>query len=449
MTAPTSTDSFLDVVRKSNLIPLARLDAVLRQVKPEHVATPQQVAGVFIKAGLLTQFQAQQLLQGKHRGFTVGKYKVLERLGSSAVGTLYLCEHTLMRRRVVVKVLPTVKASSPLQLGRFYREARASALLDHPNLVRCHDVACEGNLHYLVMDYVDGSSIEHIVAQTGPLSIARACHYIRQAAEGLQHAFEHGLIHRDVKPANLMVERTGVVKVLDLGLARFANDEQDLLTMKFGNQNALGTVDYMAPEQSEDSHKVDVRADVYSLGGTFYFALTGEPPFADGSPTDKLLAHQNRIPQPVNTRRPEVPRALAALVSRMLAKDPAQRFQTPGEVAAALEPWTREPIPAPDPGEMPRLCLAARQAGINPGPRLREASNDSIPISRDETPRRPLELPDMQSSQPEMTPVSPSKRPRKKRPAPPPKQGLRPWQLALLLGASVAVGVLVRMLVLR
>src|SRR4029450_5696071 len=209
--------------------------------------------------------------------FTIGKYKVLEKLGAGGMGQVFLCEHKLMRRRVAVKVLPTAKAEDPSSLARFYREAKAIAAVDHPNIVRAYDIDQDENLHFLVMEYVDGTNLQDLVKKVGPLDPSRACHYIYGAAVGLQHAHEIGLVHRDIKPGNILVDRAGVVKILDMGLARFFNDEEDILTKKY-DENVLGTADYLAPEQALESHTVDIRADIYSLGATFYYLLTGSPP---------------------------------------------------------------------------------------------------------------------------------------------------------------------------
>ncbi len=363
MAAPSTTDDLLDLVRKSGLVDSGRLDAfVLRASADPGPATATHWAGLLVVAGLLTRFQAEQILLGKWRGFTLGRYKVLERLGFGGAGTVYLCEHVKVRRKVAVKVLPTVRANNPAALGRFHREARAAGVLDHPNLVKCHDIDQEGELHYLVMDFVDGASLQQIVARTGPMAPSRAANYIRQAALGLQHAHEAGLVHRDVKPANILVDRAGVVRVLDLGLARFYHDEEDLLTLKYDENNVLGTADYVAPEQAMNSHGVDIRADVYSLGCTFYFLLTGQPPFPGGKPAQKLIAHQVKQPVPVRQLRPEVPAEMADVLAKMVAKNPKDRHQTPAEVAAALEPWAAEPVSPPTEAEMPQLCPAARTA---------------------------------------------------------------------------------------
>src|SRR5262249_53413958 len=214
-------------------------------------------------------------------------------------------------------------------------------------------------LHFLVMEYVDGASLQEIIKRSGAMDILRSCHYIRQAALGLQHAHESaGIVHRDIKPGNILVDRNGIVKVLGMGLARFFHDEEHILTKKY-DENVLGTADYLAPEQALDSHSVDIRADIYSLGATFYFCLTGRTPFTEGTVAQKLIWHQTRQPKPIRSLRPEVPAGLVAILEKMMAKDPDQRYQTPIEVAKALAPWTETPIPPPPSGEMPQLSPAA------------------------------------------------------------------------------------------
>lgn len=361
MPAPTTIDELLELVRKSGVVDDKRLTAHVERLRAsgQLPAEPNRLAGLLVRDGVLTHFQAEQFLQGKWRRFTIGKYKVLERLGAGGMGSVYLCEHTLMRRRVAVKVLPATKASDSSCLERFQREARAVAALDHPNIVRAYDIDKEDNLHYLVMEHVDGSSLQDIVKRHGPMDVLRAAHYIFQAALGLQHAHEAaGLVHRDIKPGNILVDRNGIVKILDMGLARFFNDEEDILTKKY-DENVLGTADYLAPEQALDSHSVDIRADIYSLGGTFYYCLTGRTPFAEGTVPQKLIWHQTRQPKPILTLRPEVPEGLVAIVERMMLKDRAQRYQTPQEVADALAAWTKTPIPPPPEHEMPQFSPAA------------------------------------------------------------------------------------------
>src|ERR1700722_7865281 len=323
MPAPASSDELLDLVRKSGVLEDKRLDAHLQKLREAGAlpTEPAKLAAALVRDGLLTNFQCEQLLQGKWRRFTIGKYKVLERLGSGGMGSVFLCEHKFMRRRVAVKVLPTAKAADPSSLERFYRESRAVAAVDHPNIVRAYDIDQDETLHFLVMEYVDGASFQEIVKRSGPVSVERACHYISQAALGLDHASRAGLVHRDIKPGNVLVDRTGAVKILDMGLARFFNDDEDMLTRKY-DENVLGTADYLAPEQADDSHTVDVRADIYSLGGTFYFLLTGKTPFGDGSVPQKLMWHRTRQPKPLSAYRSDVPAAVQSVIDKMMAKEP-------------------------------------------------------------------------------------------------------------------------------
>jgi eukaryotic-like serine/threonine-protein kinase len=375
MPAPTTVDEFVDLVRKSAVLDEPRLSSYVQKLTSDP-ATPKElsgIAGLFVRDGLLTYFQAEQFLQGRWKRFTIGKYKVLERLGSGGMGQVFLCEHKLMRRRVAVKVLPTAKAADPSSLERFYREARAVAALDHSNIVRAYDIDQDDNLHFLVMEYVDGANLQDIIRKSGPMNVTRACHYMYWCAIGLQHAHVAGLIHRDIKPGNILVDRQGVVKILDLGLARFFNDDEDMLTKKY-DESVLGTADYLAPEQAIDSHTVDGRADIYSLGATFYFLLTGNPPYAEGTVAQKLLWHQTRTPKPIREVRSEVPADVAAILQKMMAKKPEDRYQTPGQLAEALLPLTQTAIPPPPDTEMPQLSAAALgsasgQVPVSNGPR--------------------------------------------------------------------------------
>ncbi len=326
-----------------------------------------KVAGVLIRDGFLTHFQADNIMQGRWRRFTIGKYKVLEKLGSGGMGQVYLCEHKLMRRRVAVKVLPTAKAEDDAARDRFYREGRAVAALDHPNIVHAYDIDQDDKLHFLVMEYVDGANLQEIVKRSGPMDIGRACHYVRQAALGLEHAHQQAnLVHRDIKPGNILVDRSGVVKILDMGLARFFDDEDDILTKKY-DENMLGTADYLAPEQALDSHSVDIRADIYSLGATFFFMLTGKTPFGEGTVAQKLIWHQTRQPKALAEFRTDVPAALQDILTKMMAKEPAERYAVPAQVAEALVPFTQTPIGPPPESEMPHLSLAATGAGPQDG----------------------------------------------------------------------------------
>jgi serine/threonine protein kinase len=417
MAAPASTDEFLDLVRKSQVVEDKKLEGYLSQLGDNAPFEPSKLAGLLVRDGILTTFQAEQLLQGKWKRFTIGKYKVLERLGSGGMGSVYLCEHKLMRRRVAVKVLPTAKAQDEASLQRFYREARAVAALDHPNIVHAYDIDQDESLHFLVMEYVDGASLQDIVRKSGPMDIIRACHYIRQTALGLQHAHQAGLVHRDIKPANIIVDRTGQVKILDMGLARFFHDEDDILTKKF-DENVLGTADYLSPEQAEDSHSVDIRADIYSLGATFYYLLTGRAPFGEGSVIQKLRWHQdkNKLPRPVTDFRSEVPGPIVAILNKMLAKLPENRYQIPGEIADALAPYTQTPIAPPSERELPSLSLAATGQ-----PHSHDADTA---VTRNEAPRTPTPAPASRTPTPASRPAT------SPRPTPSPPPAARPLSMS-------------------
>lgn len=359
MPSPETREAFLEVVRKAQLIIEPRLRACLqRDDEAAPAKTPREVADLLMREGALTRYQATLLLKGSWDSLRIGPYRILERLGFGAMSNVYLCKHRATQARVAVKVLAATQAKDPKALKRFYREARATASLDHPNIVRVHDVDWDGETNFIVMDFVDGSSIQDIIKHFGAMDIQRAAHYIRQAALGLQHACDHGLVHRDIKPGNLLIDRKGEVKILDMGLARFA-EEGDMEVLTQGE--VLGSPEYLAPEQALDSHKVDIRADIYALGATFYFMLTGKPPYhEEKSPAGKLLSKETRPPQPVRSLRPEVPENLVAIVDKMMAKAPAQRYQNPLDVAEALAPWGDGPMPVPAEQEMPQLSPAAR-----------------------------------------------------------------------------------------
>src|SRR5262245_26066737 len=278
--------AFLDLVEASRLLPAARLAPFRAESDSE--TTSSTLASRLVRDRLLTPYQATQLLQGKHQGFFLTqKYKILDHLGTGGMGEVYLCEHLILQRLVAVKALARRGTGVPhaSAVERLYREARAVASLDHRNIVRVFDVDQTGGSPFMVMEYVDGVDLHRYVTTHGLVELTRGADYVRQAAEGLQHAHEAGLIHRDIKPSNLLLDRTGVVKILDLGLARFLVDTRrnQPVTERYDANSVLGTADFMAPEQAIDSSKVDIRADIYSLGCTLYFLLSGRLVFEAGS----------------------------------------------------------------------------------------------------------------------------------------------------------------------
>ncbi|MDB5310959.1 MAG: serine/threonine protein kinase [Gemmataceae bacterium] len=377
MSVPSSVEELIQLIRKSGMIDEQKLSAYLqrREFARGLPTDPREFADDMIRDGVLTYFQAEQFLLGKWRGFTIGKYKLLERVGVGGMGQVFLCEHMFMKKRVAIKVLPPAKAEQPAALGRFYREARAAGSLQHANIVRTHDIDQDGNLHFIVMDYVDGPNLLDVVKKFGPMEIGRAVSYIRQTAGGLDYAFRSGIIHRDVKPGNVLIDRRGLARILDLGLARFFRDHTDQLTIKYDDKIVLGTADYVAPEQVANSHSVDIRADVYALGATFYFLLAGHPPFPTGTVSQKLLWHRTKEPTPIQQIRPEIPDGLAAIVARMMVKDPKARYQTPAQVAAELDPWVPAVVTLPAGDEMPQLSPAATEGA---GEEMGETADEPV-----------------------------------------------------------------------
>jgi eukaryotic-like serine/threonine-protein kinase len=269
------------------------------------------------------------------------KYRIIRALGRGGMGVVYLAEHLSMDRKVAIKIVSRHLVGNPEILARFEREVKVVAKLNHPNIVQAHDYEQVQGIHLLVMEFVDGLSLDRVVEKKGPLSVAHACSFVGQAALGLQHAHENGLVHRDIKPHNLMLTRKSVVKVLDFGLALLAQRSQSAPGITATNM-FMGTPDYMAPEQASNARTADIRADIYALGCTLYHLLTGRPPFPSGEWLEKVMAHAGEIPTPLIEKRSDIPQALSDFVARMLAKGPAERPATPGEVAKALSPFVKQ-----------------------------------------------------------------------------------------------------------
>jgi serine/threonine protein kinase len=266
----------------------------------------------------------------------------MDRLGSGGVSQVFKAWHTKRNCVVALKVIRPEMLSNPEAVGRFQREMRALAQSSHPNIVKAFDINLVGNTHYFAMEYVEGNAVDKIVKLSGPLPVERACDYIRQAALGLQHAHERGLVHRDIKPGNLLLNVAGtVVKILDLGLARLNQSagKQEAAPELTAQGVLIGTPDYLAPEQARNARTVDIRADIYSLGCTFYFMLTGQAPFSDGNLMQKLYRHQQEPPPSGDKLRPGLPPEVVAVFQKMMAKKPDDRYQTPAEVAAAVTPF--------------------------------------------------------------------------------------------------------------
>jgi serine/threonine protein kinase len=364
-------------------MPFARRTST-RTLQPRH-PDAQLLAKVLLDRGWLTAYQVNHLLQGRGGELRLGPYTILERLGEGGMGQVFKARHHQLGRTVALKVIRQDYAADAEAVGRFYREMQATGKLTHPNVVRASDSGPVGSTHMLIMEYVPGIDLDRLVRQSGPLPVSEACEYVRQAALGLQHIHEHGLVHRDIKPSNLMLTKAqgsqslGFVKLLDLGLARLQEsvhgktstrlpDGETVTTLTLDGSVTLGTVDYLSPEQALDFHQVDIRGDIYSLGCTLFYLLTGHPPFGDGSLTVKLMRHQQAEPPDLKKSRPDVPEALLPIFHRMLAKRPEDRYQIPGEAAQALANLAKgvaaEPVmPATKRRRWPIAILALLLAG--------------------------------------------------------------------------------------
>jgi serine/threonine-protein kinase len=388
MPAPTTTDQLVTNLRRCGLVPAAALDAALAGVPAGD--GPRAVLDRLVASDLLTRFQADRLAAGKYKGFVLGSYVIRDRLGGGGMGQVFLAEHTVMHRLVALKVLAH-NGEEGVARERFLREARAAARLRHPNIIGVHDLRTDGPVYYLVMEYIDGLTLQQLVSKGGPVRWPAAADYARQVARGLHHAHEAGLVHRDVKPANLLLDRNGVVRVLDLGLVRSVSDVDSNLTGRL-DRAILGTADYLAPEQAVNSSEVDARADVYSLGATLYFMLAGRTLFPDGRTAQKLMWQQMREPAALRDLQPDVPAGLAEVVHRALRKRPEERYPTTGAMAEVLAAWASEAPTPPDPALLPEPPVRPNRR-TDGGP----SSGGSTP-PRAETSTTPIRKPKSRSS---------------------------------------------------
>lgn len=332
-----TTAKFFALLEKSNLLApdeLAKAHSI-------NAASPKDFAKGLVQQGLLTKWQAQQLLAGRHQ-FFLGKYKLLDKLGEGGFGAVYKAEQHPLKRIVALKVISDKALTKPKAVQRFHREIRSVAALNHPNIIAAFDADSVGTTHFLVMEYVEGKDLKTWIKSYGRLPIDWSCECVRQAALGLQHAYEANIVHRDIKPSNLLVvaDETGglpQIKILDMGLARFTAEAQCTVLTQTGM--CLGTIDYISPEQAQDTKGVDIRADIFSLGATLFHCLTGEAPYTGKNPMEKLMARAMKDAPRASSLREELPRRLDTIIAKMLEREPNKRFNSPLEVAEALEPY--------------------------------------------------------------------------------------------------------------
>ncbi len=311
--------------------------------KPDSPVQAAQIADRLVVRGWLTRWQADMLLAGR-KAFFLGRYKLLDRIGGGGMGAVFKAQHTTMGRIVALKLMSSELMKDRVARARFNQEIQAAAALDHRHIVTAYDADCVADVHFLVMEYVEGQDLGAVILRGETLSIGWACEIIYQAALGLQHAHERGMVHRDIKPTNLLVTsdpETGLplVKLLDLGLARFVSETRDDEGGLTRPGQVLGTPDYMAPEQAADTRRADIRSDIFSLGCTLFRLLTGQLPYKGENVLEKIVARATTDAPPIRSLRRDIPPQLEAVIARMLQRDPGGRYQTPGEVATALAPF--------------------------------------------------------------------------------------------------------------
>jgi serine/threonine-protein kinase len=357
-------DTFLQNLRISKLLTTQQFRLVVDKLG--QVQDAREIAKALASWKLLTKFQAKMLLMGRTGGYFLGPYKILDQVGQGGMGRVYKAMHQTMNRVVALKVLTPQLVNTERAQQLFLREVQAAAQLSHPNIVMAFDANETEGRHYLAMEYVAGPNLERYVKKQGPLPIGLACEIVFQTANGLQHAFEKGMVHRDIKPANLLLDQepgadTIQVKILDFGLARLAQHETaGSKTLVAKENTVMGTPDFLSPEQSRDLHETDIRSDLYSLGCTFYFLLTAQVPFPGGNTVDKLIRHNSDEPKALEELRPDVPKSIAKIVRKLMAKNPDERFQTPDELMDALAPHAAPsaldwPIAPPTPAAAERV----------------------------------------------------------------------------------------------
>lgn len=378
---PTSThqpllrNPFLNAVRKSGLLTPDDLIAVVAENPVGPAADPIQVAALLVRKKLLTKFQAMQLLNGRTQGFVLDQYKILDGIRQDRVGMVFKAENTETREAVAVKVLPTDRASDPVILKAFLHEVRAAAKVDHPNVARVLDIGFWNGTHFVATEFVPGPTLDKVVAEKGPLAPHAAAQLVAQTALGLHYAHALGLLHRDVKPGNIVVLPDRRAKLIDLGLTHMLENPWKSVTRRISTREYAEEIAHIAPEQAWGCD-LDPRSDVYSLGSTFYYLLTGRVPFPGTAPASMTERQVRGIPAPSEVR-PGVPREIDLIIKKMGAKDPHERFPTAREVAAAMHAWLPSeqwaglgissaiPAPAarPTPAPTPRRGFFARLFG--------------------------------------------------------------------------------------
>jgi serine/threonine protein kinase len=346
--APCSVDAFLKTILRSGLLDRQQLQQGLRDVPLDQRHDAEALADHLVATGKLSRFQASKLLRGMAVGLMLGPFQVLAPIGKGGMGTVYLARDARSQQLVALKVLPPKRAREEERLlARFRREMEMCQRVAHPHLAWTYEVGvCQG-VYYIAMEYIPGKNLYRLVTDEGPLTVPRAARLFAEVATALDHAHNQGLVHRDLKPSNLIVTPHDHAKVLDLGLALVQGEIPAEREVIGGRGYVVGTMDYIAPEQTENAVQVDPRSDIYALGCTLYFALTGQPPYPGGTALEKIQRHRGEDPVPVPQLNAAVPPAFIGLLRKMMAKDPEQRFATAAEVREKLLPWASGAVVLP------------------------------------------------------------------------------------------------------
>jgi serine/threonine protein kinase len=345
---PCSVQTFLKTILRSGVLDRSQLRQALRDVPSDQRDDAEAVADHLVNAGKLSRFQASKLLRGMALGLVLGPFHVLAPIGKGGMGTVYLARDSRSQQLVALKVLSPKRAREEERLlARFRREMDMCQRVAHPHLAWTYEVGlCQG-VYYIAMEYIPGKNLFRLVSDDGPLPVPRAARLFAEVATALDHAHNQGLIHRDLKPSNIIITPHDHAKVLDLGLALVQGEVPVEREVIGGRGYVVGTMDYIAPEQTENAAKVDPRSDIYSLGCTLYFTLTGQPPFPGGTALEKIQRHRGEDPVPVPQLNAAVPPAFIGLLRKMMAKDPEHRFASAAEVQEKLLPWASGDIVQP------------------------------------------------------------------------------------------------------
>jgi serine/threonine protein kinase/Leucine-rich repeat (LRR) protein len=330
-------EQFISQLDESGVISAVDIAAFQESQSPP-AESAEDLGKLLVKQKKVTKLQAQLVYQGKGDRLLLGNYLILDKIGAGGMGDVYLAEHRRMERRVALKTLPATMTRDTQSIQRFHREVKAAAKLSHPNIVAAYDADEANGVHYFVMEHVDGTDLSAVVKKQGVLKVETAIDYILQAAKGLEFAHNKGVIHRDIKPANMLLDNDGTVKILDMGLARIEDEAHEIpATQLTQDGSVMGTVDYMAPEQAKDTHTADARSDIYSLGCSLYYLLTGESVYRGSTMVNRIMAHQNDPIPSLAGKHILISQDVDAVFQKMVAKKPEDRFQSMSEVIVALE----------------------------------------------------------------------------------------------------------------